>query len=252
MLRAPGGPVAVLAGSRVTMPYGMAVLGNGLMDAYFQHHVATLGEAVLTAKRHVADPNPVGTNRKLLDLMAAALSPDAGSLAEERAEHIALFNLLGDPLTRLYYPQKLTVSINSRASAGSYLEVRATLPFPGRCTVQLVVPHGTLRMKPPRFGAYTDAPATRRARNNAYVAANDRCWTSRQVRANGHALLTALQIPTAARGRCYVVVAVEDTGQRRYALGAAKISIRAPSAADRPVEARLHDGPPTPMGLSHR
>ncbi len=32
MLRAPGGPVAVLAGSRVTMPYAMAVMGSELME----------------------------------------------------------------------------------------------------------------------------------------------------------------------------------------------------------------------------
>ena len=35
MLRQPGGPVAVLAGSRVTMPYGMTVLATGLMTRCF-------------------------------------------------------------------------------------------------------------------------------------------------------------------------------------------------------------------------
>ncbi|MFO0884412.1 MAG: C25 family cysteine peptidase [Pirellulales bacterium] len=34
MLRAPQGPVAVIGGSRVTMPYGIAVLGTEFLQTY--------------------------------------------------------------------------------------------------------------------------------------------------------------------------------------------------------------------------
>lgn len=241
MLRAPGGPVAVLAGSRITMPYGMAVLGNGLIDAYFQHHAPTLGQAILDAKRRMSDPNPAGTNRKLLDLIAAALSPNADSLAQERAEHVALFNLLGDPLLRLYYPQAIQVEVNAKAAAGSYLEVRAQLPYPGLCTVQLVTPRGTFRHEPPRPGPYVDSTDVQAARNRTYLMANDRSWTSRQVAADDRTLLTALKIPPEARGRCYVVVTLENPARREYAIGAANIAIRSPNDDSRPAEARLQD-----------
>ena len=51
MLRAPGGPVAVVGGSRVTMPYAMAVLGCELMDEFFSADATTLGRALVRAKR---------------------------------------------------------------------------------------------------------------------------------------------------------------------------------------------------------
>ncbi|MBW3599549.1 MAG: peptidase C25, partial [Planctomycetes bacterium] len=53
MLRSPGGPVAVLAGSRVTMPYAMAVLGANLMDEVFERRRPTIGESLLHAKRRL-------------------------------------------------------------------------------------------------------------------------------------------------------------------------------------------------------
>ena len=56
MVRAPGGPVAALAGSRVTMPYAMAVLGNGLLEQHFVEQRGTLGEIVLHAKRGLVTP----------------------------------------------------------------------------------------------------------------------------------------------------------------------------------------------------
>ena len=54
MLGAAGGPVAVIGGSRVTMPYAMAVLGNEMLVEYFQHKRPTLGEVLLYAKRKTA------------------------------------------------------------------------------------------------------------------------------------------------------------------------------------------------------
>ena len=53
MLRSPGGPVAVYGGSRVTMPYAMAVMSSEMLDEYFKHKPATLGEAILHTKRNM-------------------------------------------------------------------------------------------------------------------------------------------------------------------------------------------------------
>ncbi|MGE0606242.1 MAG: C25 family cysteine peptidase, partial [Pirellulales bacterium] len=52
LLRTDGGPVAVVCGSRVTMPYAMTVFGNELMQECFQAQRATLGELLLHAKRN--------------------------------------------------------------------------------------------------------------------------------------------------------------------------------------------------------
>ena len=43
LVRTPGGPVAVLAGSRVTMPYAMTVMSSELMHACFQRHAPRWG-----------------------------------------------------------------------------------------------------------------------------------------------------------------------------------------------------------------
>ena len=98
LLRAPGGPVAVLAGSRVTMPYAMTVLGAEMLDQCFAQQQATLGDALLAAKRALVAPAKSHSLRASLDAMAALLSPAPADLAAERQEHLAMFNLLGDPL----------------------------------------------------------------------------------------------------------------------------------------------------------
>jgi hypothetical protein len=51
MLRVPGGPVSVVGGSRLTMPYAMAVMGTSMMHECFRQRRETLGELLLHTKR---------------------------------------------------------------------------------------------------------------------------------------------------------------------------------------------------------
>ncbi len=51
MLRSPGGPVAIICGSRMTMPYAMAVMGTELLHECFGNKPETIGEAIVAAKR---------------------------------------------------------------------------------------------------------------------------------------------------------------------------------------------------------
>ena len=97
LLRQPRGPIAVISGSRVTMPYAMSVLGTALMDGYFVHRLGTLGDVYLYGKRSLGGKTPPdGPNRKLLDSIAKTLAPVGADLEAERNEHQQLFNLLGD------------------------------------------------------------------------------------------------------------------------------------------------------------
>ena len=110
LLRSPHGPVAVYAGSRVTMPYAMAVMGHELMHEYFLSQSATLGEAILQAKRRMAESRSLDATetrdaRCWLDAVASTLHAGPELLHEERLEHILLFNLLGDPLLKLRVPK---------------------------------------------------------------------------------------------------------------------------------------------------
>ncbi len=242
MLRAPGGPVAVLAGSRVTMPYGMAVLGTGLMDEYFRQRRETLGEVVLHAKRQMMEGGAERADRKLLEWMARAMSPDPQLLADERQEHILLFNLMGDPLLRLKHPQEVSVEVADRAVAGTQLEIRGSSPLAGRCRVELVCRRDRLREEPPARQRFDPSAGAQASFDDTYRKANNRCWIQRDVAVDRGTFLTALKIPAEARGPCHVRVFVEDHAGGQFALGSRDIYIAAPRLAALPV----------PIGLDER
>jgi hypothetical protein len=245
MLRAPGGPVAVFAGSRVTMPYGMAVLGTGLMEGYFQQHRATLGDVILYAKREAMATGAATADRKLLELMARTMSPNPQLLEDERREHLLLFNLMGDPLLRLKYPQDVPLEVASKAIAGTRLEIRGTSPLPGRCRVELVCRRDRLRDEPPPRQRYDGSAAAQTAYDLTYRKANDRCWSQREVAVESGTFLTALPIPPEARGECHVRVFVEDGTGQTFGLGSADVYIAAPKLAALPIPAVLDDRGPS-------
>ncbi|HYW78904.1 MAG TPA: C25 family cysteine peptidase, partial [Thermoguttaceae bacterium] len=140
MLRQPEGPVAMIAASRVAMPYAMTVLATGLMDQCFHQRCPTLGEALLIAKRKMVEkPDPKDPRRAMIDSIARAVSPAPKQLAAELAEHLLLFNLIGDPLLRLRHPQPVALDVPGSAMAGTRLKVTGSSPMPGRATVELVV-----------------------------------------------------------------------------------------------------------------
>jgi hypothetical protein len=128
MLRAAGGPVAILAGSRVTMPYAMAVMASALLDQSVRRRCPTMGEAVLQAKRTMAEePEKGDDSRAALDALAAAISPKPTKLAAERREHVLLFNLFGDPMLRLPCPEPVQIGVAGTARPGEEMA----------CTVQV-------------------------------------------------------------------------------------------------------------------
>jgi hypothetical protein len=103
------GPVAVIAATRVTMPYGNTVMGCELLRACFQDRPEALGDVLRLAQRRVLAPpdknQPAKDQlRAALDGMAEMLSPPPVDLAGERREHVLMYQLIGDPLTRLHRP----------------------------------------------------------------------------------------------------------------------------------------------------
>ncbi len=109
LLLAPEGPVAVIAATRVTMPYGNTVMGCELLRACFQDRPTTLGDVLRLAQQRVLTPaskeQPSKDQlRATLDGMAEVLSPPPVDLAAERREHVLMYQLIGDPLLRLHRP----------------------------------------------------------------------------------------------------------------------------------------------------
>lgn len=223
MLRSAAGPVAAIGGSRVTMPYAMGVLGTAMMDETFREHRATLGEVLLAAKRRLVKPTKADEERRQwLDMIAAALSPKPELLAEERAEHVLLFNLLGDPLLRIRQPRETTLTVAKEATAGETLVIEGTSPIGGQCTLELVYRRDRLAILPPnrpkfaldRLEEYSDT----------YTQANERKLVGETFTIEAGPFKRELRIPAGATGACHILAHIAD--EEDFALGSADVFVR--------------------------
>jgi hypothetical protein len=260
LLKTPGGPVAVIAGSRVTMPYAMAVLAHGMLDEYFRERRLTIGEVLQSAKLRMArfeagdsDPAPVPSpeavssnsaapaaggvlalshteTRRLIDAVGAVVSPSSDQLPAERMEHLSLFNLLGDPLLRLPQPAPIELTVSDTVYAGESVEAAGTAPIAGRYTVELVCRRDLFKRPLPSRSQYDASPAALAEFQKVYEKANDRVWASRSFDSPGGEFRIRLPIPPAAAGSCHVRVFAE--GESQFALGAADVYIE--PAVNRP------------------
>lgn len=233
MLRRPKGPIAVFSGSRVTMPYAMAVMGDGLMTEYFQNKRPTLGETILHAKRRMIDVKEKNSNRQMLDAIAATISPARDHLDEERKEHLLLFNLLGDPLLRLPHPESLDLKSEFNVSAGQSVKISGQSPLAGSMNVELVVRRDRLRQPAPTRTKYDPTPDNLESYQQVYKAANDHRLATLQVPVQPGPFEFELQIPVDARSLCHVRALVQGK-QNTMALGACDIFVRRakPTAAE--------------------
>lgn len=227
LLRSDGGPVAAIAGSRVTMPYAMSLLGLGMIHEYFGGHNETLGEVFQRSKRGLVELSDedrrFASTRQLVDTLARALSPKADLIAEERREHLALFNLLGDPLLATSLGAPVALQVAERAKAGGPLAVRGECATPGRLRLELVCRRDLQRVAPPRRPEYDASPMSLDQFAAAYRDANDPCWLIREYQFSGGEFSTEIEIPAECQGACFIRVFVE--GERGHALGAAPVEV---------------------------
>jgi hypothetical protein len=224
MLRAEGAPVAAICGSRVTMPYAMAVMGSEMMQECFVRRRETVGEVVMYAKRSLLDPKGTAPNRALLDGIAAAVSPKGVKPADERAEHVQLFNLIGDPLLRLPQSAAMTIEAPKQANPGDEIEVRGAAPLAGNCTLELIVRRDRVRGEAPSRKTYEESTEAIAAYTAAYRLANDPVLATQEMRLSAGAFTTRLRIPADAEGPCHVRAYL--AGEKSSALGACDIYVR--------------------------
>jgi hypothetical protein len=111
MLLHPSGPIAVIAASRPSHPYANAVLQKDITRALLVDRVATIGELDLQATRSMLHID--ATDREL-DAVARPLAKVMKvqtSLAGLREMHTRMYNLLGDPCTRIASSRQLAAKI---------------------------------------------------------------------------------------------------------------------------------------------
>lgn len=153
---ADGGPVAVIAGSRVTMPYGNATAAVGLIDGVFDQQLSRLGDAwrgTLADMHRDTTTDQTGaptmsadraTSRVMIDALATMISPAGTKLIDERREHMRLYNLIGDPTMNLHHPQPLDVRVQNSYASGEDIGVSVTSPIDGQLTVSIDRPLGAI------------------------------------------------------------------------------------------------------------
>ncbi len=146
MLLTPGGPVAVFAGSRMTMPYGNTVTAVGLIDGVYRDQSPRLGDAWLATQKvlYQADSSDKTPTRMLIDSLATMISPAGTVLADERREHAAIYNLLGDPTLRLHHPQTVTISVPTGIQPSDPVVVDLQSPIDGDLFLTLNRPLGAV------------------------------------------------------------------------------------------------------------
>jgi hypothetical protein len=232
MLRQPGGPVAVIAGSRVGMPYGMGVLSTELMSQCFGQAPESVGEALLAAKRKMINQPPSDAEgRALLDAMASLVSPQPDLLATERAEHVRMFGLFGDPMLRLRWPKPIQITAPPGCQPGETLALTVSSPVDGPCLVELTVAPGRIAFRPPAKPSLPTDDDFERVQAN-YQRANDLRLSSVQGTMAGGRLDLRLEIPPDSSGRCCVRAFVE--GADDFAMGAVPLDIRLATESEGP------------------
>lgn len=225
MFLADGGPIAVLAGSRVTMPYGNAAAAMGLIHAVFNRQHPRLGDAWLDTLVEMATPSSsdpdLQARRGVIDGLATLLG--GGRIDDERREHMQLYNWFGDPTLRLDHPQALTVDPPPRLVSGQSVTISGNAPMAGTLTVELHRRLGTVPANRSSVPNGVDPTLFR------YQQANDTAVAMVQVPLVQPGPWTAgLFVPAEVNGPMRIVVDLESSSG--FATGAQTVWIR-PSAA---------------------
>lgn len=180
LLLNPSGPVAVIAGSRVTHPFGNAVYHKHFTTALLGDRLPTLGQVELrAAQRLMRLEDPEDETLESMGFMLAMTMNWKTTTPEHRRLASELYNLLGDPALRPAYPAAEVVDIRWDAARASVIG-RAPEGFGGssvRVTIEAprtAIPRAA-EMQPVSVEAVaaSDPTANERLRRN-HAIANDR------------------------------------------------------------------------------
>ena len=230
MLMQPGGPIAVLCGTRVTMPYAMSRLSLELMEEFFEGDALTLGDLVRVSLRRMAkdEPAPAGDDRyrRLIEEMGKSLSPFPQLLPLERLEHAKLIHLLGDPLLKLARPKPLQLDVSDRIEAGTNLSVEGVAPSDGELQIELVYERDRFLKRPKRRRDYESSDFSFRQYDEVYRQAQQRTVAKIYAPVKRGSFEQAIEVPESASGRCQVraVVVSADT----FAMGSSAVRVTRP------------------------
>ncbi|MGV3484476.1 MAG: C25 family cysteine peptidase [Planctomycetaceae bacterium] len=232
LLLADQGPIAVLAGSRVTMPYGNAAAAVGLIHAVYERQTLRLGDAWRHAlqEMHTAshtDPALQG-RRMMIDGIATVLG-GGSNIDAERREHMQLYNWFGDPTLRTSPGLEVDLDEGEDAVVGQNWSVAGSSPISGMLTVEI---HR-------RLGS---PPISSKPESSDYEAANDTVIAARTFAvAPGRWTCEFPAVGATAGGERVsssvpLIVKADVVGDSGFASGSRTAWLRAPRESAKPPQ----------------
>jgi hypothetical protein len=240
LLQQPNGPIAVIAGSRVTMPYGLSQFAGEMMESCFVERTSTLGKIMSDAKRatwvdaSVPTASSTDTNRtsaKLktkyqtaIEQMAKSLSPPDHNLVSERREHVRLMNLLGDPLLKIRHPNMIDIKSDENVDAGMNLMATFSAPWTGKVRIELTLNRDRLPTDLVSVGNYTGTIEQHTQMQTNYENANHlQLWAKEIDVSEGEC---RVEVPFTSEMRGKYVLRVRMQSDRDWAIGSKRITVR--------------------------
>ncbi len=235
MVKQPGGPVAVICGSRVTMPYAMSLLSIEMAEEFFDGQCVTIGQLMRRSKLAMINPKPIAADdkyRQMIESMGQSLSPLPKQLQAEKREHLHLVNLLGDPLLRLKRPLNVDVQCASEATAGQTLKIKGTSSVAGQLTIELVYRRDRFRVRSKRRRKFESDDQKLADYQRTYQQAHDQVCVSKQLTIDAGSFEASIEIPSDVKGACEVraLVIGDESQKAKIALGSRSIKIVKASA----------------------
>ncbi len=234
----PTGPIAAIAATRVSGPYGLAVLSDGLLRGYFEQKIETLGSLMLDAEKASLDDARFATlsdsksQLGMINSIATAMTPKGYDLKAERQEHVWQMNLLGDPLMRLAHSAKLDMQIaDQEFRPGDTVPVQLSNLNSGRLTLELARRRGVASEEAKAAKVDWQTEDGRRAFQQRYQFANQQTIAQSNVVLAGSTAVVNLVVPEKLRSGKYVVRAFLQSPQG-FQVGSAEVRV----AVAKPVE----------------
>ena len=237
MVKQPGGPVAVICGSRVTMPYAMSLLSIEMANEFFDGQCLTIGQLLRKAKLAMVNPKPIADDdkyRQMIESMGQSLSPLPKQLEAEKREHLHLVNLLGDPLLRLRRPLNVDLQCVGEATAGKTLKIKGASSVAGQLTIELVYRRDRFRVRSKRRRTFEADDQKLADYQKSYLQAHDQVCVSKQLTIAAGSFDTTIEIPLDVKGECEVrAMVIGDASQNtEFALGSRSVKIVKTSSQD--------------------
>jgi Peptidase family C25 len=227
MLRKDGGPIAVIAASRISHPYPNALLGQGVAKTFFGSN-SRVGDAFLAGTGAM-----VAGSKGMYSLLAGQFLSKAVDGATLVRDHAAIYNLFGDPAQKLPFPLDLEVEAPETAKPGSTIAIKAALPegASGEASVTLVARRDrklapAAESGPVNASTESDPASLVEAVKARHARSNDHTVLGARFPIVDGALAASLGLPAdLACGSYSIVVSLDGDGQSPSAAGSKKLKV---------------------------